>query len=244
MKQAQYPIEYYEIQDYFAKKMLHLTEIPIKESYEQYTRFRKIMSKKYKNNFNKLWNNFITDAINIKNNNERIAFIHKELNKEYVNKDVKNEKNQIGCFSYKYIKDFNTVSLHFTNIENPGISPLSSKNMEQRKKELKELFSLIKKDFGTKANFRMYSWLNNFEPFNRLFPKDIYKNAKIKDFYQSSAVWGQFLDRDLNIRIDLIKIMKSNIDDATTKEELLDSFPYKATEVIVPMDVMYKYFGV
>jgi len=141
------------------------------------------------------------------------------------------------------LKEYNNVSLHFANHESSG-SPLSEENMEKRKSELKELLRRLKKEpYGETANFRMYSWLNSFAPFSRLLPPEFFHNAPVKDYYASEAVWGQFLDRKANLRENMVNEFLQCINKATSKESLYDCFPYKATEAIAPIKVLYKHFG-
>lgn len=236
-----YPKGYYALQDTFAQKASKLCKVPLKDSYNENTRFYILLNTAYKENIDDLWKTFIDEIVEIQDPKKRIEKIYKYMNDITMPAKV---KKYIGCFRYDYLEEKNTASLHFSNKDSLEISPLSTKNIQKRELELKELFNKLKKEpYGDNVKFRIFSWLNNFPPFSRLFPKEIFEDAPVKDYYRSNAVWGQFLDRNANLRDDLVDLMYKNIEKSTSCAELYESFPYKATEVIVPAKLLYKHFG-
>jgi len=242
MSSKVYPLKYYSIQDVFAHRVSELCNVPLEQSYKENTRFFNLIEKTHPEDFEEVRKIFMSKILSISDDQERYEYIYKELNKNLGNMP---KKEHIGCFSYNFSEKFNAVSLHFSNIETNGESPLSSKNIEKRKSEIKEVLRRIKKEpYGKTANFRFYSWLGSFEPFRRLFPSELFKDAPVKDYYSSEANWGQFLDRNTNIREDMFNSMLACITKATNKKELYECFPYKAIEAIAPLNLLYKYFDV
>jgi hypothetical protein len=233
-----YPKEYFIAQDAFARKMAEVTDLPLSEAYTNYSRFKQLLSRTHPE---KAWDYFVRRVSKILDRDLRINYIFDRLHRDPQNGHA---DSYYGCFRYEYYEEFNNVVIHFKNCEKIGTSPLSSKVLKKRKTEFKAMLTAIKKEFGTSANYRIFSWLNSFEPFRRIFPQEVFVDAPIKDCYNTEAVWGQFVHKDGKIRYELYKKFIDDISTCKDKECLLESFPYKATEVIIPLEKMYKLFGV
>jgi hypothetical protein len=82
------------------------------------------------------------------------------------------------------------------------------------------------------------SWLYNIEPYRRLFPKEYLKTAQINlNSFHGYALWGQFLDKRLEVKTDLADQFYKKLEKAKTFEETMDCFQYKVLSLRAEVEV-------
>ena len=73
-----------------------------------------------------------------------------------------------------------------------------------------------------------FSWLYNIDAYKRLFPKRYIENCKeIHGWFKTVALWGQFVDRGLQVKKDIALTFEKCIQTKNSIEELEACFPYK-----------------
>ncbi len=111
------------------------------------------------------------------------------------------------CFQHTYLPDEHVIRLHFTNRDTSSYGPLSQQRRRARLLELKALFA---EDHSTDIRMPGWSdgrsWLYNLDAYRRLFPPQYAHLAmEIADGeFQFLSLWGQFLQRDGQVRPSLV----------------------------------------
>lgn len=119
-----------------------------------------------------------------------------------------------GCFDFT-IKD-SKIDLHMPVFRfiSPEIKNYKSfskkKKLSLRANDLYELLIFTKKKYPKFKVVQMGSWMNQFKPFKKLFPKNWKPNGKEKN-KNSIAWWGQFLKSDGDINYRLYQNFKKNL---------------------------------
>jgi hypothetical protein len=136
-----------------------------------------------------------------------------------------------GCFQSTYLPDTQTIRLHFTNRDGSGYGPLSQARRPARLQELKALFAQVKQQQPEAKLVRGRSWLYNLDAYTRLFPPEYTSEMQSVDGeFQFLALWGQFLQRDGQIRPALTRAFLSACQGQRSLEGLLHCFPYQVLE--------------
>jgi hypothetical protein len=148
-----------------------------------------------------------------------------------------------GCFQYVYLADKRTIRPHFINTDTSGYGPLSRERMPARLQELKALFTEIRQRHEDTQYVRGVSWLYNLEAYKRLFPAQYTHAMEIMDGeFQYLALWGQFLQRDGQIREPLVSSFLSCCRRKRRLEDLLVCFPYPVLQTSCPIAAFYKFY--
>ena len=131
------------------------------------------------------------------------------------------------------------VRLHFYNRDAAG--PLSKARADARRRELESMFAFIRKRFPNARHVEGRSWLYGTEAYRRLFPEDYVRSRIViesGDRFQGMSRWGQFLDRDGNVKPELKEIFLRNIE-RLNAGTLWEAFPLPSFRVRAPIDVFY-----
>ena len=141
--------------------------------------------------------------------------------------------------------DNQRVRLHFHNQEAAGVSPLSEERRLIRLSELCAMLVFIQQhEVGVK---RMVggAWLYHLEGYRKLFPPVFLATAKpgTQD-YPYMTLWGQFVDRDGQVRQSLVVRFIECLERQTALEGLLGCFPLSVFYLEAPVEVFYPYFGI
>lgn len=148
-----------------------------------------------------------------------------------------------GCFQYAYLAEEHAIRLHFTNTDASSYGPLSQKRMPARLHELKTLFAEIKQRHPDAQMVRGVSWLYNIDAYKRLFPPEYTSTMEIVDGeFQYLALWGQFLQRDGELRSSLAHSFLSCCRQNTTLDDLTRCFPFPVLVPSCPITLFYEFY--
>ncbi len=150
-----------------------------------------------------------------------------------------------GCFRYTYLADEQTIRLHFSNVDSSGYGSLSKERIMVRLKELKTLFTDVKKQYPEAQRVQGASWLYNIDAYKRLFPSQYtHENemGKRDEEFQYLALWGQFLQRDGQVREPQAHSFLSCCSMQQTLEGLVRCFPYQVLEPSCSIASFYEFY--
>jgi|TARA_B110001452_G_scaffold187386_1_gene157758 hypothetical protein len=124
-----------------------------------------------------------------------------------------NTKAKFGCFSYSIIK--NKVDLHmpvFQFINHKKIIKKYTKNQKfnMRAEDLIKLVKSVNKKHPNVKIIQMGSWMNQYQPFKKLFPVTWKPTSKLKK-KNSIAWWGQFIKSNGDINLDIYRNFKNSL---------------------------------
>lgn len=147
-----------------------------------------------------------------------------------------------GCFYFHASHDSEIVRMHFYNRDPLG--PLSKARAEERRRELGAMFACIRRRFPQVTHVEGRSWLYGAEAYRRLFPDPyVLSRAPMENDrrFQGMARWGQFLDRNGNVKPALKAIFLRNID-SLDAGRLWQAFPLPSFRVSAPIDTFYAHY--
>lgn len=130
--------------------------------------------------------------------------------------------------------------IHFSSDENE-VKPLGEEGLKKRAAELTSLLRLLKE--SGPVNIGMFSWLLDGR-FSFLFPLDTEYLNNPNNFYQSLAVWGQYLRANGSLNSERASLLVSNAERAQNIIELQSSHPKKALQARVPAQKIYDMYGI
>jgi hypothetical protein len=137
-----------------------------------------------------------------------------------------------------------SVRIHFNADGDCLDSPLSSANLPQRRNELATLLSRLKNSFEDDVQIIGSSWLYNLASYRRLFPERYLASLHAIDHpYQRMPLWGRFLDRHRSVRAGLGPAFVSDVETASSREELAACFPCRVLATTAPAKWLYEHFG-
>jgi hypothetical protein len=149
-----------------------------------------------------------------------------------------------GCFYFHASNGSEILRLHFYNRDPLG--PLSAARAGERRRELADMFASIRRQFPHLTHVEGRSWLYGTEAYRRLFPKDyVQARAAIEDGkrFQGMSRWGQFLDRDGEVKPVLKQAFLRNLDQLNI-EKLWQTFPLPSFRVSAPIGLFYSHYGI
>ena len=90
------------------------------------------------------------------------------------------------------------------------------------------------------------SWLYGAEAYRRLFPEDYVRSRAVIESgsrFQGMAWWGQFLDREGNVKRPLKEALLGNLDRLNTNR-LWEAFPLPVFRVSAQIDSFYARYAI
>ncbi len=154
-------------------------------------------------------------------------------------------ESAFGCFSYHYEPETRCMRLHFGNRDSCTDGPLSVRRQQNRSDELRTLFSSVRLDLPEAEFVRGRSWMYNLPAYRRLFPPDYVTTADpVAPELQFMSLWGQFIDRNGNLRPKATDIFRKHMDTASTPDELRDSFPLPVLATHCSIQYFFDFYGV
>jgi len=149
-----------------------------------------------------------------------------------------------GCFYYAPWPG-NRVRIHFRNGEGTDVGPLGQARSAERRAELTAMFTHLRQVLPPGATIVGGSWIYNIEAYRRLFPPAFLATAKVgANEYQFIAQWGQFLDRDGEVKPALARSFLDGLEGRATSDSLKDCFPYRVLRLESAIDVFYDFYGI
>jgi hypothetical protein len=118
--------------------------------------------------------------------------------------------------------------------------------MDARRRELETMFAFVRRRFPNARHVEGRSWLYGTEAYRRLFPEEYVRSRVIiesGDRFQGMSRWGQFLNRDGDVKPALQEMLLNNIE-RLNADRLWEAFPLPSFRVRAPIDVFYDCYGV
>ncbi len=147
-----------------------------------------------------------------------------------------------GCFYFHASHDSEILRLHFYNRDPLG--PLSAARAEHRRRELAEMFACIRRRFPHLDRVEGRSWLYGTDAYRRLFPEDYVRSRLVIENdgrFQGMSRWGQFLDRDGEVKPALMQAFLRNLEQLDT-DRLWQAFPLPSFRVSAPIGLFYSHY--
>src|SRR5262249_22733779 len=131
---------------------------------------------------------------------------------------------------------------HFYNRDPLG--SLSRARSAERRRELANLFACVRQRFPHVTRVEGRSWLYGTEAYRRLFPEEYVRSRAPMESgtrLQGMARWGQFLNREGNVKPALKEAFLRNIERLDTGR-LWQAFPLPSFRVSAPIEVFYAHY--
>lgn len=235
-KLTEFPKEFFYFQLYFAKKVGDVLQIDFETSIHDYTCIAKDLLKisEYPCKDKKEWQALFSKDVKKLLNQGDLNHIADAFYNHYTTLPhstwipVDKSKLEYGMFSYNFYPNDETVNLHAGNINRgESLSSFSSQYKNRNKIDLYKLVKDVKKSYPNIKTVRCSSWINNIKSFTEIFPKTYQESLQIVPNKNFLGIWQQFLDKDGQIKEELVQEFITNVDKANTMEELTVTFPYK-----------------
>jgi hypothetical protein len=234
--------KFYALNLDFARKVQQVSGIPFEQALLGYTNLYVRYCSDYELDPGKpTWRKFTGG---LKNNSQDLEWAYQFALQQETHSPAEAEKDLFGCFSYS-LWDENRIRLHFHNHDHPGTHPLSPARRQARLDELHALFGAIYALGYSRASVVGGSWLYNIEAYRRLFPAIFLASARPgQSDYPYMTLWGQFLERDGQVRAEPARQFASHFQAASSLDEALDSFPLKVLYLEAPVQVFYDHYRI
>ena len=149
-----------------------------------------------------------------------------------------------GCFSYGVWAE-GQIRLHFHNDDPPGFGPLSKARMPNRLHELRQLFAHVQTHVKNPTSVVGGSWLYNLNAYRRLFPPAFLATASVgDDDWQFLALWGQFVDRNGDVKHEMSEPFLKCLDAQTTLDGVKRCFLYQVLRLECPVEPFYELYQI
>lgn len=142
-----------------------------------------------------------------------------------------------GCFGYER-RAPDRLRLHFlADAAPPGLA-LAASQVGQRRQELARLFEDVARQSSPPMVIGT-SWLYGHPAYRRLFPAAYLAGEQVLDPppWQRMPLWGQFLDRDGQVRDDAARHLLERAGAAKTEADLAAAFPLPVIATQAPASV-------
>lgn len=238
------PIEFFDIQIKFAKKVSEVSCTPIQNALLNYTFL-------YRNFFvpssrfiktKKVWQDFLSEIKEVDSKDLTNA-AYEFSKKRMVQRNMLDRPLYSGkpCFIYE-LKDTD-VYLHFNNNEGASPGPLSKEKVAERTEELTDIFRGLKETHPEVRQVICYSWLVNLPAFMRLFPKEFGEHKKIvRNDFRSLDIWGQFLDSSYEMKTEMVEKFMLKLNAATSLRDLKNIFDLYPVKAKAPIEYFYSFY--
>ncbi|MBY0110731.1 hypothetical protein K2Y00_01875 [Patescibacteria group bacterium] len=159
---------------------------------------------------------------------------------------------RFGCFNSEYDPEEQAVTIHFQNDERDATGPLTEEKIYRRRRELRDMFTLIRRLYPDAKTVNGNSWLYNLEAYRRLFPESYTSHLTLETsagvFSRGRQIWGQFLDHTLRLKSDdarreFIQNLYA-LGDSITDQDLMKLFPLKSYKAEGAIEDFYRMYGV
>jgi len=242
MSPFMFPMKFIKLQLEFAQKVTSITEDPITDVILKYTGIYLLLGLDFDFNTEApKWKKYVSN-FKIDTKYTYDFYVRAKQTPSRVNEKYKEKK--FGCFSYSVQHEKKRIWIHFSNRDKSGCGPFSSKRLNVRRNELREMFNHIKTNEADGQYVKGTTWLFAHSNHNKLFPLEFTQNAKEEKGgelrYMSS--WGQFINSKNKLREDLVESFRDCIMKKETIEEMIMCFPYRVMSSEIPIEVFYRFF--
>jgi len=148
-----------------------------------------------------------------------------------------------GCFEYHYDPETRTAGLHFGTLDTSGLGALSRERRPERMRELRALFTDLRRQHPEVETVQGGSWLYNLPAYRALFPPEYVGTATpTRPGFTFLDVWGQFLDGHWDVRPEPAQSFRASLERAQSRADLEASFPFWLLGVRGPIQRHYDFY--
>jgi hypothetical protein len=240
----EYPREFFDLQIEVARKVMEIEGVSISQALSEYTGlYRRLKIGKSFDPNNPIWQEFVS-TLNKENLSDKVYEFY--LKRKDIELSPDPNRKKFGCFTFEYLEEDKCVRTHFGNNEKNG-SPLSDENLPKRLAELKSLFQYAKDNYPQAQIVRGGSWIYNLAKYRRLFPPQYTQDLQpvtTSSPFRGFSGWGQFLDKNMEIKPELVQLFKDKLTQAKNIDEILESLPLKTFKVEGKVEDFYNFYGI
>jgi len=150
-----------------------------------------------------------------------------------------------GCFDYYYDRRTRTAGLHFGNLDTSGLGALSRERRPARMRELRALFTDLRRQHPEAEAVQGGSWLYNLPAYRAFFPPEYVATATpTRPCFTFLDVWGQFLNGHWDLRPEPAQSFQASLERAQSHADLEASFPLWPLGVRGPIQLHYDFYGI
>jgi hypothetical protein len=235
--------DFFDLQLRFAEAIAEKTSIPIDEAVLLYTNFHRRfgLADVTPNGPHPLWHAYARKLSGLASHEAR-ALWTQTFYAQASDERLAFPDQVFGCFDLHASVGSTIARLHFYNRDRLG--PLSQARSAERRRELASLFACVRERFPHVTHVEGRSWLYGTEAYRRLFPEAYVGSRSVMESgtrFQGMARWGQFLDREGNVKPALREIFLRNLDGLDTSR-LWRAFPLPSFRVSAPIDTFYAHY--
>lgn len=151
-----------------------------------------------------------------------------------------------GYFSLELSNEGKRVRSHFYSIDHGEVSPLHESQLNQRKQDLKNLFTHVKHYYPNAEEVVGASWLYNTQVYQNLFPPAFIESKRVltgMTSFQGMSSWGQFLTYKGDVKANLKEQLLKNLE-TIDPDRLWELFPLPTFLLNAPIQTFYDHFGI
>lgn len=150
-----------------------------------------------------------------------------------------------GCFYFE-LRDGHIIRPHFIKAGTPKNGWFGKDKIATRQAELKRMFTHIREQVPGADTVLGNSWMYNLEAYRRLYPPTYTETMGISpwDEFQFLARWGQFFDRQWNVKQDLAQELFRRVESLTQLEDLRTCFPFQILQPQCAIQDFYAFYDI
>ncbi|HPH97409.1 MAG TPA: hypothetical protein PKW33_21840 [Anaerolineaceae bacterium] len=237
-----YPRRFFEISIRFAQKVSQLSGITLDAAMLTHTNcYIRFGLGHDLNPANPLWKAYAQGLVSAE---DPIEWTYRFYLLRAQNSSPVEADSPFGCFSYTMLTG-GRVRLHFHNALPLGQSPLVASRLSARRKELKTMFTYIRQEEDLPTTVIGASWLYNLEAYRSLFPPAFIATAQeMSGQFAYLPLWGQFLDKRMQVKEDLAGPFLECIKQKRSLETLESCFPFKVLYLETSIQEFYPFYKI
>lgn len=235
---------YFELQAQFAARAADVENLTLAEAFRLHTAFYALARDNdagvapARNDFDPAHPDWVSFVEALEDGVDPVDYIYED----YLGGDAQ-EATGRACFEFAYWPEDRLVRIHFSNDRNG--TALRPSTVEDRHRELSEIFHAVAREHPEASTVRGTSWLYHLAAYRRLFPPRFVTALTSAGYpHQFAALWAQFIDRYGVVKPLLAASFLARIEQARTPAQLDDSFPLDVLAGTADIDVFYDHFGV
>lgn len=237
--------DFFRLQLRFAEAVAEQTSTPVADAVLLYTNFHRRfgLGDVSRDGVSPAWNDYAQRLAKLGTHDQRAGWTQ-TFYTQSPDERAGPPEHVFGCFEFEADDETGIVRPHFYNRDTRG--SLSRARIETRRRELGAMFAYIKQRFPAARHVEGRSWLYGTEAYRRLYPEDYVQSRAVIEGaarFQGMAWWGQFLDRDGNVKPPLRQALFRNLD-RLNANRLWEAFPLPAFRVSAPIDAFYAKYGI
>lgn len=152
-----------------------------------------------------------------------------------------------GSF-YFVLRDNHIIRPHFIKLgdDTSPHSLIGKERMVESLGNLKNMFQYVKDNVGGAKTVMGNTWLYNLEAYRRLYPPEYTAQMVENDShaFQFLSLWGQFFDRNWQVKGLLANELLNRISALNSLENLRFCFPYQALMPQFHIQAFYDFYGI